>query len=265
MKKNLIRFIALMTALLTLVPTAAGCAKKDGSAGTTAAEASDEAIETTAEPAPEPAADIELKGKTLFFLGSSVTYGSANNGKSFVEYIKERNGCTCKKSAVSGTTLVDTDGNSYVSRLNAMMKSPAFKKCDYFIVQLSTNDASQNKTLGKISDSTNKDDFNTKTVTGAMEYIIAAVKEHYNCPVAFYTGTKYDSAAYQKMVDRLLELKEKWGIGVIDLWNDEEMNAIDKKTYNSYMSDGIHPNGKGYLEWWTPKFEEFLKNPENWK
>ena len=44
------------------------------------------------------------------------------------------------------------------------------------------------------------------------------------------------------MADRLLELQEKWGIGVIDLYHDEELNNIDEETYNLYMYDEIHPD-----------------------
>ena len=129
---------------------------------------------------------------------------------------------------------------------------------DLLVCQLSTNDASQGKELGKISDSDDISDYDTKTITGAMEYIIAYAKETWNCPVVFYTGTKYESEAYQSMVTRLLELQEKWGIGVINLWDDEEMNQVSKTDYALYMADPIHPTKAGYLKLWTPKIEEGL-------
>lgn len=50
--------------------------------------------------------------------------------------------------AVSGTTLVDEDKTSYVSRLKKIDEDST----DLFICQLSTNDASQNKPLGTISE-----------------------------------------------------------------------------------------------------------------
>ena len=75
---------------------------------------------------------------------------------------------------------------------------------------------------------------------------------------SFYTGTKYDSKQYQQMVDVLFELQDKYGIGVIDLWNDEEMNDVSEKEYEVYMADPVHPTQAGYLEWWTPKMEEYL-------
>lgn len=52
-------------------------------------------------------ADSPLKGKTILFLGSSVTCGSAPGQESFVEYMVKRDGILAVKEAVSGTTLVD--------------------------------------------------------------------------------------------------------------------------------------------------------------
>ncbi len=248
------KIIAMLMACLTLTLPLAACGDAESPADTTTV-----APATTTAPVtePEPQPPFPLDGKTYVFLGSSVTHGSASGGWSMADYIAENFDCTVKKWAVSGTTLVDTANNSYVSRFNSEMRRQ--KTCDHLIVQLSTNDATQNKPLGKISDSMNKDDFDTKTVIGAIEYIIAAAKEKWNCNVSFYTGTKYDSAAYQKMVDALLDIQKKWDIGVLDLWNDAEMNAVSSKDYSRYMSDSIHPTKIGYQEWWGPKFAEHLQ------
>ena len=60
------------------------------------------------------------------------------------------------------------------------------------------------------------------------------------------------------MVEQLLKLQEKYEIGVIDLWNDAEMNQVSEEDYKLYMFDGIHPTQAGYLNWWTPKMEAYL-------
>ena len=220
-------------------------------------------VTPTPQPTPteEPNMNVEhsLEGKTFFFLGSSVTYGSASGGKSFVDYIEDNNHCTCIKVAVSGTTLVDNGSNSYVQRFLKRAERYKDETIDHFICQLSTNDATQNLPLGKISESKNKEDFNTKTIVGAMEYIIAVAQETWGCPVAFYTGPYYNSANYQKMVDALFQLQEKWGIGIIDFWNDEEARQMDAATKRKYMADDIHPTAAGYKEWWTPVFDQYLK------
>ena len=196
-----------------------------------------------------------LKGKTVIFLGSSVTYGSAAGGVSFADFLEKEDGIISIKEAVSGTTLVDGDSTSYVSRMKTISKCI---KADAFVCQLSTNDASLKKPLGKISDSSDIDCFDTKTVAGAIEYIITYARKTWNCPVIFYTGTKYDSGLYGEMVNLLLDIQKKWNIGVLDLWNSEEMNAVNKEDYDYYMANGIHPNIEGYRRWWTPQFRKYL-------
>jgi len=195
-----------------------------------------------------------IKDKKLIFLGSSVTYGAASKGISFADYIGKRNSCSVIKEAVSGTTLVDSGANSYIKRLKDIKETNA----DIFICQLSTNDATQKKELGEIGASKNMDDFDTSTVAGAIEYIISYAKEKWNCPVVFYTNPKYESEAYGEMVDLLLQVQEKWGVFVIDMYNDEEFNNISDENYALYMADSIHPTQAGYLEWWTPYFEQNL-------
>lgn len=199
-----------------------------------------------------------IRNKQFFFLGSSVTYGYASGGVSFADYLAQRNGCTSVKEAVSGTTLVDNGSSSYVQRMINNLNTSAH--CDHFICQLSTNDASQNKTLGSMSTSYNLSDFDTSTIIGAMEYIIAYAKQTWNCPVSFYTSTYYNSANYQAMVDALYKLQEKWDIGIIDLWNNESMRNVSAEDKARYMADDIHPTAVGYEEWWTPVFEDYLQN-----
>ena len=206
----------------------------------------------------EALAPNALTGKTIIFLGSSVTYGSAANGESFVDFMEKRDGIIPVEESVSGTTLVDETvwgKKSYIERMKTI--DPSIQ-ADAFICQLSTNDATIKKLLGEVSETFDMNDFDTQTIAGAIEYVIAYAKETWNCPVIFYTGTQYDNAHYAQMVELLLKIQEKWGIGVIDLWNDAEMNAVSAEDYKLYMVNGIHPSRAGYRDWWTPKFEEYL-------
>lgn len=206
-------------------------------------------------------ADSLLKGKTIIFLGSSVTYGSDAMGQSFVDFMEKMDGINVVKEAVSGTTLVDKKTFGKESYITRMKNISTEIKADAFICQLSTNDATMKLPLGEISESTDMETFDTKTVIGAMEYVIAYAKKTWDCPVIFYTGTQYTTRGYkeyQQMIDALYGLQEKWDIGIIDLWNDEEMQAVSEDDYALYMSNGIHPTRAGYREWWTPKFESYL-------
>ncbi len=199
--------------------------------------------------------DSPINGKTVIFLGSSVTFGYGSLGISFTDFLEKTDGITAVKEAVSGTTLVDIKSNSYVSRMKKIDKNI---KADAFVCQLSTNDATKGIPLGEISDSFSMNDFETQTVAGAIEYIIAYAKETWNCPIVFYTQAKYESDHYEKMVDLLLKIQKKWNITVIDLWNNDEINSITDEERKIYLVDHIHPTKAGYKEWWLPEFQKCL-------
>lgn len=193
-----------------------------------------------------------LEGCNICVLGSSVVKGAASGDAAIAEYLGARLGCEYTKSAVNGTTLADVMPGSYIERLKKLDPGSAY---DLFICQLSTNDATQNMPLGEISE---KEMFDTHTVTGAIEYIITYVRDTWGCPVVFFTGSHYDSERYDAMVIRLKELQAKYDIGVIDLWTDEMFNQISGEARALYMNDGIHPTRAGYRDWWGPEFEKQL-------
>ena len=199
--------------------------------------------------------DSPLSNKTGIFLGSSVTYGYGSMGVSFADFLEKADGLNIIKEAVSGTTLVDAKANSYVSRMKTIDKNI---KADFFMCQLSTNDATKNLPIGEISESFDIADFDTQTITGATEYIIAYAKETWNCPVIFYTQAKYDSEPYAEMVEMILSLQEKWDIVVIDFWNNEEINGISDDERSLYLVDHIHPTKAGYKIWWLPEIQKTL-------
>ena len=60
------------------------------------------------------------------------------------------------------------------------------------------------------------------------------------------------------MAEALNEIGQKYEIGIIGLYTDEKFNDITEGQRSLYMADEIHPTKAGYLEWWTPKMEEFL-------
>ena len=197
--------------------------------------------------------DSPLEGLTIGQLGSSVTYGLRSKGVSFADYIAERNNCTSVKEAVSGTKLVTGTDDNYVDRLMSMDTDTAF---DLMMIQLSTNDAGDDPSpIGEISDSAELEDFDTTTVIGAIEAMIVYTQETWNCPVVFYTCPQNDKAGYEDMVNALYEVQEKWGIEIIDLYSELDINMDE---YDLYMADSIHPTQAGYLLWWTPVMEEHL-------
>ena len=214
--------------------------------------------DNTVKTVPEADPSDPLAGLNIIWLGSSVTYGAQSGGHySMVDAIQDNHpGTVCEKYAISATTLVNEKEDSYVGRMKLISKD---ETPDLFVVQLSTNDATTGKPMGEVSDSTDPADFDDTTIAGAIEKIISYVKETFGCPVVFYTGTYIEKEGYDEMVDLLLQIQEKWGIGVVDMYHNEEMTALyGTDLYNEYMHDEIHPFRKGYVEWWTPVIEEYL-------
>lgn len=207
----------------------------------------------------ETLADSPLKGNTFYFLGSSVTLGATSLNESMADFIAKRNDCTVIKEAVSGTTLCDSGESSYVRRIKNFDVNTA---PDAFICQLSTNDAAPayEDKLGTVSQSFNSDDFDTTTTLGAIEYIIGYAKKNWDCKILFYTNCYYFNASYKKMVEELYRIVLKWNIDIIDLYGDTGFNTITQSEKELYKYDNIHPTRAGYREWWTPVFEEKLKD-----
>ena len=211
--------------------------------------------DNTVKTVPEADPSDPLAGLDIIWLGSSVTYGAQAGGHySMVDAIQDNHpGTVCEKYAISATTLVNEKEDSYVGRMKLISKD---ETPDLFVVQLSTNDATTGKPM---TDSTDPADFDDTTIAGAIETIISYVQETFGCPVVFYTGTYTEKENYDQMVDLLLQIQEKWGIGVVDMFHNEEMTAVyGTDLYNEYMHDEVHPFRKGYVEWWTPVIEEYL-------
>ena len=191
-----------------------------------------------------------LKGRTVLFLGSSVTDGSAAGGVSFVDLLPAAVGCRAIKEAVPGTTLVDTGPDSYVSRMRAL---DGALPLDLFVCQLSTNDVARGYPLGKIGDA------GADTVAGAIETIAREARAVWKCPVAFYTNPRFESEAYAAMVSLLLALAARRDFYTIDLWSDPTFNALTNTQRSRFMADPVHPTLEGYRDWMLPKIIECLE------
>lgn len=225
-----------------------------------------------------------LNGKTIGYLGSSITYGFQSGGVSFVDYIQKISGSTSIKQAITGGPLAKKEGAreevSYITQLLEGAITPD-TKLDALVVQLSTNDASLGIEFGSLSDSYDLDDFDYSTIYGAMEYIIAYAKQVWDCPVIFYTNPYLSDEAishfvavnggseqeikevyqtvYQEMVDALYDVQSKWDIGIIDMWNESSFVDVDVLLREYYMVDPIHPSKAGYLFWYTPFIQAQLE------
>lgn len=200
-----------------------------------------------------------LNNKHIGFLGSSITYGYAAKGVSFVDYLAARDGVVTTKSAVSGTTLAGGSKDNYLYRLKHEFKD----NYDYFVCQLSTNDGRMGIKLGEITPDNQRSEFDTNTTLGAMEEICAYVHDKLKCPMAFYVCLRDDpTGEYEKLINQLKLLQKKWHFEIIDLFHDEALHASIKAHPNS-MFDDAHPTQEGYLKVWLPFFEKKLEEVLN--
>ncbi|OHR52967.1 MULTISPECIES: SGNH/GDSL hydrolase family protein [unclassified Staphylococcus] len=196
-----------------------------------------------------------LKNKRILFLGSSITYGAASKGNSFVEFLNKEYGVNTIKEAQSGTTLAGKQDTSYIERLKSNVSTK--NVLDGFVCQLSTNDGRFNKPIGSISESYSIHDFDTETTIGAIEFIIAYVKENWACPVIFYTCIRDTDPYYEFLINELFKIKTKWHIHIIDVWGDKQINKLAKYD-KTMMADDAHPTLKGYRYLYTPIFSKKL-------
>lgn len=220
------------------------------------AEISDFTVKATAPDGYKRLVSHPLAGTKIFYLGSSITYGYASGGVAFGEIINKISGNPFAKEAVSGTTLVDNGSSSYVQRLKNLNFA---EKPDFLVVQLSTNDFSQGKPVGAVQNGTSSSGFDTSTISGAIQYIIAYAKEQ--CPavkVVFYTGAVKGSWGYRSAYENYINgdfktICEKWKLDPLDIFHS------DYKNYSFYWNDDIHPTIQGYSVGWTPLFVKYFE------
>ncbi|AVK62100.1 SGNH/GDSL hydrolase family protein [Lactobacillus sp. CBA3605] len=197
----------------------------------------------------------QLQGERIAFLGSSITYGAGSFGDALPEYLAAHAGVKSTKAAVSGTTLGGDSAKTYTARLQKDL--PTDQAFDLFVCQLSTNDTRFNIAPGKISASKALEDFDRTTTIGAMEYIIAYAQQTWNCPVAFFTCLRKPDPAYAHLIKVLYQLQKKWGIQIIDVWNNDRIRIVTASAA-IYMVDDAHPTRAGYRDIWLPFFEQRL-------
>ena len=80
---------------------------------------------------PDPSSP--LSGKTVYWLGSSVTYGAGSNGQSMAHFMAVKDGVTSVVEAMSGTTLMTGETKPETSYVNRLLSSEKFDKGYYYL------------------------------------------------------------------------------------------------------------------------------------
>ena len=213
-----------------------------------------------------------LYEKTAVFLGDSICAGdiegSEYDGYGWAGLIGESNGMIWKNYGRNGGTIVQIDNAQFERWLTTQLVKAQVEhpNADYVIFEGGSNDAFQLKEagLGVISDDFAT--FDISTFSGAMESLILQIITAFpNAQIGYIVAQKmgdppYTSANIQrKYFDRAVEICQKWGIPVIDLWSGGFLNPEIPYHAETLYVDGQHLTLAGYQRI-SPQIEAWMRN-----
>lgn len=233
--------------------------------------------------------DSILAGKNVYAFGDSIVYGHNKPEQSFMRLISDDYKMNLQMYAVNGASVVCTDsvakedpaelakGNYIINQIN---KAPADAP-DAVIFDGYTNDAYGDPStdsfnsngahinilehLGTIQGN-EAVSFDDTTYCGAFEHILYTMKNKWpNTPIIFTTIHKSggrDFDIQSKLRELSIEMCQKWGVTVADVFNDTALDTRDASQMASYIINGAgsHPNESGCREFYMPVVVEALNN-----
>lgn len=223
---------------------------------------------------------MDFKGKTISFLGDSITYGYGlkDNEKDRFSTIIE-NDCQLKEAynyGVSGTRLAYQSKPSNPARHDLYFCGRAFSlfPADLIFVYGGVNDYLHGDApLGVNTDKT------PVTFYGALEYLLTTLEQNYpDSRIAFATpahcyrqeytdsqpsndkrkGGEESRNPLYVYVEAIKEKCLEHNVPVLDLFNDFEINVNNKAQRDKYTTDGLHFNEAGHKAL-AERIKKFLK------
>ena len=208
-----------------------------------------------------------LSGKTAVFLGDSICAGTttlesaAEYGYGWGGLIGEANKMRWKNFGRNGGTIAPISSVEEARWVPTQvdLALAQYPDADYVIFEGGCNDADTlgENNLGTFSVS-GYAPIDTSTFTGAFEVLVLKILNSFpNAKIGYIVAQKmgvsddYSSANnhYRKFFDRAVEICQKWGIPVIDLWNETPLNPKLAIHYdNSLTADQANENGKCYTD-----------------
>lgn len=216
-----------------------------------------------------------LTEKTAIFLGDSICAGttvgedSEYYGYGWGGLIGEANLMDWTNYGKNGGTITHrTSDNTCIAKIadTAIAQHP---NADYVIFEGGCNDADQMKEAGLGVISSDYANFDTTTFSGALESLILKLvtaypmaKIGYIIPQKMYTGYADYTAEkhiHRQYFDRAIEICKKWGIPVVDIWNNNPLNPKLPTAGTFYVEEnGQHLTLAGYQRI-TPQIEAWMR------
>lgn len=209
---------------------------------------------------------MELKGKTINFLGDSITAGSgvSSYDKVYLNLLKVNADLKAANGyGIGGTRFAIQKGtdfrpkddfvdvNSFSERFAQMTD-----ECDAVVVFGGTNDYGHGDApLGNFSDRT------PDTFYGACHYLFSGlIKKYLGKPIVIMTplhrvgemNTKRPDKAYEigtlkDYVEIIREVAEYYSLPVLDMYKVSGLQPEIEEIKNKYVPDGLHPNDEGHI------------------
>lgn len=215
---------------------------------------------------------MELKGKTLLFLGDSITAGSGVSGKEETYWYRlgQKTGASRIGYGVGGTRIAEQQQpDSFEALGNFCTRAQQMQKtADAIIVFGGTNDYGHGDApLGTPQDRT------PKTFYGALHTLILYLLNAYpTAQIVFLTplhrvgetdrlynerGMRL-SGNLQTYVDIILAVCGEYGLPVLDLFRTSGLQPNVPIIKENFVPDGLHPNAAGHRRL-AERLESFLK------
>lgn len=214
---------------------------------------------------------MELKGKTLLFLGDSITAGSGVSGKEETYWYRlgQKTCASCIGYGVGGTRIAEQQPDGFEALGNFCTRAQQMQKtADAIIVFGGTNDYGHGDApLGTLQDRT------PKTFYGALHTLILYLLNAYpTAQIVFLTplhrvgeadrlynerGMRL-SGNLQTYVDIILAVCEEYGLPVLDLFRTSGLQPNVPIIKENFVPDGLHPNAAGHRRL-AERLESFLK------
>ena len=217
---------------------------------------------------------MELKGKTINFLGDSITQGAGTscNEAIYHSLIKEKYGLKeARNYGIGGTRIArQTEITSLVRDKDFILRAGTMEPADVVVVFGGTNDFGNGQApVGTFEDR------DKRTFYGALHTLVQdLIKDYYDKTIVFITplhrynedsciGTwKPDGVEQRPLKDYVQAVRdvcEYYSVPLLDLFASGELCGNTPEWYLKYMPDGLHPNDEGH-KILANKLGKFLEN-----
>ena len=214
--------------------------------------------------------------KSVYAFGDSIVFGDKAPQESFMQFIADDYAVDLNMMAKNGATVMP-GSNSIISQVNnAPEEAPDFVVFDGY-----TNDAYGSADSDEFNSSGSRKDitqcygeitpdgteeFDTSTFCGSFENLIYTMKNKWpESNLVFITIHKSGARNFEiqtELHELTVKICEKWGVSVVDMFKDSELDTTDPEQMKAYMRDGFssHPNVEACRKFYIPAVVNTLES-----